>query len=65
MHAGKIKLSLFPGVRQPNESSLYLDVTEAPHSETESPFLHHSSILAYGCRVGKSNRLLNMMRNRI
>ena len=35
MHVHKRKRSLFPGIHQSNKSSLHLDVTEAPHSETE------------------------------
>ena len=45
MHVRKRKRSLFPGIHQSNESSLHLDVTEAPHSETESPLLHSDNIL--------------------
>ena len=35
MHVRKRKRSLFPGIHQSNKPSLHLDVTEAPHSETE------------------------------
>ena len=43
MHVRKRKLSLFPGI---HKSSLHLNVTEAPRSETESAFLYCSSILS-------------------
>ena len=65
MHVHKRKRSLFPGIHQSNKSSLPLDVTEVPHSETESPFLYRSNILSCGYKAGKWNQLLNTMRSRI
>ena len=53
MHVRKRKRSLFPAIHQSNKSSLHLDVTEAPRSETESPFLYCSNILSCGYKAGK------------
>ena len=53
LHVRKRKRSLFPGIHQSNKSSLHLDVTEAPRSETESPFLYCSNILSCGYEAGK------------
>ena len=46
MHVRQRKRSLFPAIHQSNKSSLHLDVTEAPRSETESAFLYCSNILS-------------------
>ena len=43
MHVRKRKRSLFTGI---HKSSLHLNVTEAPRSETESAFLYCSNILS-------------------
>ena len=53
MPVRKRKRSLFPAIHQSNKSSLHLDVTEAPRSETESPFLYCSNILSCGYEAGK------------
>ena len=65
MHVRKRKRSLFSALHQSEKSSLHLDVTEAPPSETESPFLYCSNILPCGFKAGKWNQLLKTVRKRI